>query len=467
MNTGPPVESQHVPVKERRAAGKALRKQVPRSANAGLGALRSPEEAVAIIEAQNPSRLQFLVPVRRGRMSVSAFTFYRGSAAVMAADLADTPISGLEVQLGGDAHLSNFGAYASPERRLLFDANDFDETLCGPFEWDVKRLAASFVIAARHNGLSAKAQRAVTLASVAAYRQAMAEFAEMGVLRLHYDSAEVDQIAREVRSAVGPSGAKRVEEFAKRARSKDASQALRKLTVEEGGRYRIRSEPPVLFPFSDLRDHPEATDLRAKVERIFSSYRQSLADDLEFLLDRFTPIDVGIKVVGVGSVGTRCMIMLMEGRDRSDPFFLQFKEAGASVLEDHLPTSPYSNGGRRVVEGQRLVQAASDPFLGWTEPVDGVTFYVRQLKDWKGSVDVEGVGRDRLEQYARVCGFTMARGHARTGDPVALAGYLGSGDVFDRAITEFATSYADRNEAYFAEFRAAVDSGDLESAPGL
>ncbi|MCP4436749.1 MAG: DUF2252 domain-containing protein [Actinomycetia bacterium] len=461
------LSSQHPTVDERARSGRAARQVAQRSANAELGDLRSPDDAVRIVEAQNETRLGFLVPVRRGRMSVSSFTFYRGSAAVMAADLADNPVSGLQVQLGGDAHLSNFGAYGSPERRLVFDANDFDETLRGPFEWDVKRLAASFVIAARHNGLGRKAQRGIANRSVAAYRMAMAVYAEMGVLELHYDRADVADLQRRIQETGGSKAGQRVAKFANRAMTKDSTQALRKLTVESGGRYRIRSTPPVLFPLSKLEQTMEASQLERAAEMAFEGYRASIADHRRALLDRFTPVEAGIKVVGVGSVGTRCLILLMEGKDRSDPFFLQFKEAGRSVLEDYLPASPYGNGGRRVVEGQRLVQAVSDPFLGWTTIDGGPDFYVRQLKDWKGSVEVEGSSKKRLRDYAVVCGVTLARGHARTGDPVALSAYLGKGDSFDRSVTEYASRYADRNEEYFRAFTEQIASGRLEATPDL
>jgi uncharacterized protein (DUF2252 family) len=456
-------EGRHPQPEERKGRGRASRGVAPRSTHAELGSLRSPEDAVRLIEEQNATRLKFLVPLRRGRMAANPFTFFRGSARIMAADLADTPRSGLDVQLGGDAHLSNFGAYASPERRLVFDANDFDETLPGPFEWDVKRLAASFVIAARHNGLDPDQQREVAQRSVQSYREAMNTYSRMGVLRLHYDSADIDDVAQHLSLLRGAAGRERLERFSQKAKTKDSTQALRKLTVESDGRYRIRSDPPVLFPFSELQHHGEVVDLGGAIETAWSGYLESVSDDLAALIERFTPIDMALKVVGVGSVGTRCAILLLEGRDRLDPFFLQFKEAGASVLEEFLEPSAYPHGGRRVVEGQRRVQAASDPFLGWTSVPGGAQSYVRQLKDWKGSVDVEARSEQESLGYAELCGLTLARGHARTGDPIALRGYLGSGDVFDRAVAEFAVRYADRNQECFEAFAAAIRDGELEA----
>jgi uncharacterized protein (DUF2252 family) len=417
---------------------------------------------VALLEEQDADRVPWLVPLRHGRMSVSPFTFYRGAARIMASDLASTPNSGLSVQLGGDAHLSNFGTYASPERQLLFDANDFDETIPGPFEWDLKRLAASFTVAADHLGFRRADRKKVTERSVEAYRTSMIRHAGMGYLERWYEHLT----SSDVRASNGLSSDKaitRLDRFERKARSKTSLQALDKLAIEENGKYRIRSQAPVLFPLRDLPAEYDAPAMEAAAYAAFDLYKDTLADDRRCLLDRFTPVDIGVKVVGVGSVGTRCFIVLLQGRDRTDPLFLQIKEAGRSVLEEFLVPSVYPNQGRRVVEGQRLTQAQSDIFLGWTEGgLEGRHYYVRQLRDWKGSAEVEGATPDQLMYYAQLCGMTMARGHARTGDPIAIAAYMGKGDTLDRAITEFADAYTEQNKRDYGRFRAAIDAGRLE-----
>ncbi|KAA0233648.1 MAG: hypothetical protein JJLCMIEE_03205 [Acidimicrobiales bacterium] len=450
-------------VEESAQLGREARRLSPRSAHGEWAAPADRRDPVLLLEQQDETRVPFLVPIRHGRMRVSPFTFYRGTARIMAADLASTPTSGLTVQLGGDAHLSNFGAYASPERQLVFDANDFDETLRGPWEWDLKRLATSFMIAGGHLGFPRRACAEITSRCTQAYRRAMGEFARTGYVKLWYDYVSSD----EVRAAAESDPAeltKRLNRFERRARSKTSLQALSKLTVPVDGHHQIRSDPPVLFPLRDLPAEYDAPALEAAALEAFDNYKSTLSDDRHWLLNRYTPVDVGIKVVGVGSVGTRCLIILLEGRDRDDPLFLQAKEATASVLEEHLEPSPYRNHGRRVVEGQRMIQAQSDIFLGWTEGREGVHFYLRQLRDWKGSVEVETVTPNQLRFYASLCGRTMARGHARSGDPVAISSYMGKSDNLDRAVTAFAEAYAVQNLEDYQRFNSAIDDGRLEVA---
>ena len=379
----------------------------------------------------------------------------------MAGDLAATPNSGLIVQLGGDAHLSNFGAYASPSRQLVFDANDFDETLPGPWEWDVKRLATSFTILGQYLGFDRRDSRQITARVVSSYRKAMTQFARVGYLDLWYQHMTVDEV-RVARNRARADLAKRRKRFEQKAVSRTSMQALDKLAEDVDGRYRIRSDPPVLFPLRDLPAEYDAPAMEALVYAAFEHYKETLPDDRHLLLDRYAPIDVGVKVVGVGSVGTRCFIILLEGRDRRDPLFLQIKEADDSVLEEHLGKSVYDNSGRRVVEGQRLTQAESDILLGWTEGgVEHHDYYVRQLRDWKGSVELEGGTVDEALFYANLCGTTLARGHARSGDPIAIAAYMGKSDSFDRAITEFGEAYAAQNQRDYEAFMAAVADGRL------
>jgi uncharacterized protein (DUF2252 family) len=447
---------------ERAEQGRSARSSVPRSSHRFWEEPDDRTDPVTLLEEQNAERVPWLVPLRHGRMSVSPFTFYRGAARIMASDLASTPNSGLSVQLGGDAHLSNFGAYASPERQLLFDANDFDETLPGPFEWDLKRLAASFTVAAEHLGFRRADRRRVTARSVEAYRTSMARHAGTGYLDRWYERLT----AGDARAGDGSGPDKvntRLDRFERKARSKTSLQALDKLAIEENGKFRIRSQAPVLFPLRELPAEYDAPAMESAVYAAFDLYKDTLADDRRCLLDRYTPVDVGVKVVGVGSVGTRCFIVLLQGRDRNDPLFLQIKEAGRSVLEEFLVPSVYPNQGRRVVEGQRLTQAQSDIFLGWTEGgPEARHYYVRQLRDWKGSAEVEGATPDLLDYYAQLCGMTMARGHARTGDPIAIAAYMGKGDSLDKAITEFAEAYAEQNQSDYQRFRGAIDDGRLE-----
>ncbi len=465
MIVQPEATPRRLSIAERRDRGKQARKATPRTSHAGWTPAPDRADPVTLLAEQNADRLQFLVPVRHGRMMVSPFTFYRGAARVMAADLAATPSSGLAVQVCGDAHLANFGTYASPERQLVFDANDFDETLPGPWEWDVKRLAASFTIAGQHRGLDEArcgelAQRAAT-----EYRVAMARFAEMRTLDLWYDHVSGDDLAK-LSDFQEKANRKALARFEAKARSKDNLQALQKLAVEVDGRYQIRSDPPVLLPLRELGSDVLPDEADSVIYDAFQTYKGTLPDDRRHLIDRFRPVDLALKVVGVGSVGTRCMILLLEGRDRDDPLFLQVKEATRSVLEDHLPASTYDNHGRRVVEGQRLMQAVSDVCLGWTRGVEGRDYYVRQLRDWKGSVDLEKGSVDFLDHYAQLCGWTLARAHARTGDSVAISGYLGTSTVFDEAIASFSVDYARQNAADHAEFVDAINSGRIAATPG-
>jgi uncharacterized protein (DUF2252 family) len=413
----------------------------------------------------------------------------------MAADLADTPVAGLEAQLCGDAHLSNFGLFASPERRLLFDLNDFDETLPGPFEFDLKRMAASFEIAARNNGFSPADTRAVTLASVTAYREAMAAFAQMGTMDIWYAQLDEDELMASVRNTVAGTrkeakGAKkrkpgkrdveaeklaklaekRAEKTAAKAHTRDSLQALSKLGELVDGKYRIVSQPPIIVPARDLAaTYGLSPDqVVPAIHEQFRAYRATLQDDRRHLLERFEIVDAARKVVGVGSVGTRAFIVLLQGRDAQDPLFLQIKEATASVLEPYVRKSRYRQHGERVVQGQRMMQAASDIYLGWTKGVDVRRhFYWRQLRDMKGSVDVEAMIPLGLTYYARICGWTLARAHARSGDPIAIAEYLGTSDAFDKSITGFSQRYADQNERDYTAFVNAVKSGRLEAVQGV
>jgi uncharacterized protein (DUF2252 family) len=472
----------HPSVEERRAQGKEARDQTPPSSHAGWAPATDRPDPVGLLEEQNLTREPDLVPVRHGRMLVSPFTFYRGAAKIMAADLADTPTAGLKVQLCGDAHLSNFGVFASPERRLLFDLNDFDETLPGPFEYDVKRLAASFTIAARNNGFTKADTKAVTQGSVAAYREAMAGFAAMGTMEVWYAHLDEEELMQGVRSAAAESSrtkkerkaAKRAEKTAEKAaakaRTRDSLQALSKLGEVVDGRYRIVSQPPIVVPMRELAATYglSAEEVEGGLHEQFRAYRATLQDDRRRLLERFELVDVARKVVGVGSVGTRAFIGLLQGRDQQDPLFLQVKEATASVLEGHLPKSRYKQHGQRVVDGQRMMQAASDIYLGWTRGVDvNRHFYWRQLRDMKGSAEVEAMAPLGLRFYAGICGWTLARAHARSGDPVAIAAYLGEGDQFDRSISDFAKRYAEQNELDYQAFAKAIRSGRLEAREGV
>jgi uncharacterized protein (DUF2252 family) len=465
----------HPSVDERRALGKQARTRTPPASHAGWVPAADRPNPVALLEEQDASREADLVPVRHGRMMVSPFTFYRGAAKIMAADLKETPTAGLDVQLCGDAHLSNFGAFASPERELLFDINDFDETLPGPFEYDVKRMAASFTIAARNNGFSTADIRGATLASVAAYREAMTGFADMGVMDIWYARmSEVDllnliRIAATENKKLGKRAVQNAEKGLAKAHTRDSLQALSKLGEMVLGQFRIVSQPPIVVPARDMAvTYGLSDDILPQLQEQLHAYRATLADDRRQLLERFQLVDVARKVVGVGSVGTRAFIALLQGRDAQDPLFLQIKEATSSVLEDHLPRSRYANHGERVVRGQRMMQAASDISLGWTVGVDTSRhFYWRQLRDMKGSVDVEAMVPFGLSLYARACGWTLARAHARSGDPIAIAAYLGKKDRFDQSITDFSERYADQNDQDYVAFTKAIRSGALQALEGV
>ena len=503
----------HPSVNERKAKGLEARDRTALSGHLKWRPVAGRPDPVGLLEEQDTTREPDLVPVRHGRMMVSPFTFYRGAAKIMAADLAETPVAGLDAQLCGDAHLSNFGAFASPERVLLFDVNDFDETLPGPFEYDVKRMAASFEIAARNNGFSQADAQAATLASVRAYREAMASFAQMGTMDIWYAHLDEDELRAGIRTLVAGTAtqekraakqekadkrakapkkaekraAKREkadreeEKAAKRAQrradktlakahTRDSLQALSKLCEQAGGSYRIVSQPPVVVPARDLAVvyGLSAEQVVPALHDQFRAYRATLQDDRRRLLERFEIVDAARKVVGVGSVGTRAFIVLLQGRDGQDPLFLQIKEATTSVLEPYVGKSRYRQHGERVVQGQRMMQAASDIYLGWTKGLDVRRhFYWRQLRDMKGSAVVEAMIPLGLTFYAGICGWTLARAHARSGDPVAMAEYLGETDAFDESITDFSQRYADQNEKDYQEFVNAVRSGRLEAVEGV
>jgi uncharacterized protein (DUF2252 family) len=454
---------------------------VPLASHAEVHGQGARADAVTLLAEQAAARLPDLVPIRYGRMLVSPFAFLRGAARVMAADLATTANSGLVVQMCGDAHLANFGLFGSPERRLVFDANDFDETLPGPFEYDVKRLVASLAVAGRDNGYTRKQRKAVVLAAAGRYRTAMAEFATMRDLDVWYSSTDTAQLEQQLLPHLDARRRKRLRKAFEKARTRDSLQAFGRMTESRGGRVRIRPEPPLLVPLRDLVPGLEGDDLEPRFRALIEEYRGSLEPDRQVLLERYHVVDLARKVVGVGSVGTRCWIVLLTGRDDGDPLFLQIKEAGPSVhaefLGDGLPgdglpgDGRYGNQGRRVVTGQRLMQQAGDVFLGWqrTTGIDGVErdFYIRQLHDWKGSLTVDGMPPDGMRLYGEVCGWSLARAHARSGDRIAIAGYLGAGQAFDRALVEYAEGYADVTERDHAALSEAVASGRLVARHGL
>jgi uncharacterized protein (DUF2252 family) len=503
----------HPSIDDREARGLAARDKAPLSRHSNWRPAADRPDPVALLEEQDAAREPDLVPVRHGRMMVSPFTFFRGAAKVMATDLQATPVAGLDAQLCGDAHLANFGLFASPERLLLFDLNDFDETLPGPFEYDVKRMAASFVIAGRGNGFSEPDARAAARASVRAYRETMTSFAQMRTMDIWYahldddslrataaGTAEQEKTPRNRRKAgkqaevskkkerkasgkkkkpdkeQNEAAAERVEKVtektAEKASTHDSVRALSKLGELADGKYRIVSQPPVIVPARDLAVAAglSAEQIMQPLHEQFRAYRATLQDDRRRLLERFQIVDMARKVVGVGSVGTRDYIVLLQGRDAHDPLFLQVKQASASVLEAGLRKSRYRQHGERVVQGQRMMQAASDIYLGWTKglgPDVRRHFYWRQLRDMKGSVDVGKLRPPGMAFYGRTCGWTLARAHARSGDPVAMAEYLGDGDAFDQSITDFAQRYADQNQRDYAEFIRAIRSGRLAAEQGV
>ncbi len=467
------TQVKHPTLDERRATGKAARERTPRSSLEAWRPASDRPDPVGLLEEQNTAREPDLVPLRRGRMMASPFTFYRGAARIMAADLSSIPVAGLTVQLCGDAHLSNFGAFASPERVLLFDLNDFDETLPGPFEWDLARLAASFVIAGRSNGFKPSDARAAAAAAAASYRTAMAEFADKRTLDVWYSRLDAEQVVAQgiaKAGALNPKLAKQATKNLQKAKMKDSLQALSKLVEVHDGEQRIISDPPVVVPVRELAEERgySVEQVEKMVHGLLRAYRSTLADDRRQLLERFELVDIARKVVGVGSVGTRAWIALFRGRDSGDPLFLQVKQATTSVLEGYLPKSRFRQPGERVVQGQRLMQAASDIFLGWTKGVEqDLYYYWRQLRDMKGSALVDAYDPAAMNYYAGACGWTLARAHARSGDPVAIASYLGNSDRFDRSMTVFAERYADQNEQDHKEFVAAIRTGGLEALEGV
>lgn len=458
----------HLSVAERAARGKAARAEVPRSVHGEWSAPSGRRDPVELLEEQAASRVPELVPIRYGRMLVSPFTFYRGAAYLMAADLERSPRTGLRVQLCGDAHLSNFGGFAAPDRRIVFDVNDFDETLPGPFEWDLKRLVASFAVAGRDLGFPVKQRREVNLAVTRAYREAIRELASMKTLDLWYSRVDAEALVTQFQSAASAKRRKVMDKNLAKARSKDSMRAFGKLTTTTAGEPRIISDPPLIVPIEELAD---GRDIEEFARGVIRGYRRTLQGDRKHLLERFRYVHAARKVVGVGSVGTRAWIILMLGRDNEDPLFLQLKQAEASVLEPFLGKSQYTNHGQRVVEGQRLMQAASDIMLGWdrVSGPEGVKwdFYMRQLWDNKGSVIIEGMKPRELAGYAQICGQTLARAHARSGDPVTIGAYLGSGDAMDRALADFAELYADQNELDYAALSAAAKTGRVKEQTGL
>jgi uncharacterized protein (DUF2252 family) len=456
-----------LPSAEQRAAtGKAARKAAPRASHGEWEPAARRRDPVEVLEDQAKSRVPELVPIRYGRMLASPFTFYRGAAAIMAMDLAKTPDSGLRVQACGDAHLSNFGVLAAPDRRLVLDVNDFDETLPGPWEWDVKRLAASFEIAGRDRDFTPKQTRAAVLSAVRHYREAIREFAKMRNLDVWYARLDVDTVLAELADVADAQQMKAVRKGVKKAAKKNSLKAFDRLVHEVGGEPRIISDPPLIVPIRDLGSSDQQEELEERLPEMLASYRDSLKGDRRHLFDSYRLVDMAHKVVGVGSVGTRAWVVLMMGRDGQDPLFLQAKEAEASVLEPSAGASEFGNHGERVVEGQWLMQAASDILLGWLPALgmDGKerAFYVRQLWDGKRSVEVETLPPKGLAIYGRVCGWTLARAHARSGDRIAIGAYLGKGHSFDNAIAEFAERYADQNELDYGALADAAKSGRIE-----
>jgi uncharacterized protein (DUF2252 family) len=459
------------PTREQRISrGKAARAEVPRASHAEFVAGPDRAEPLALLMAEDATRVPELLPIRYARMASSAFAFFRGAALPMASDLATTPRSGLNVQLCGDAHLSNFGLFASPERHVVFDINDFDETLPGPWEWDVKRLATSVEIAGRANGYPSKVRRASVLATVAAYRRSMRAFAKMDPLDVWYSHADLTRIAALTEGALNPHQRKNVQRTVAKAQTKDNLGALGRFATVQDGAPRLTAEPPLVVPVRDLWAGKEAQKVAEELRRLLSDYRDTLEPERRVLLDRYRLVDMARKVVGVGSVGTRSWMLLLIDDDLH-PLFLQAKEAGPSALEQFVGASEYDNAGQRVVIGQRLMQAVSDIFLGWIRATgtDDVRrdFYLRQLRDWKGSAEVETIRPEGIGPYGELCGWTLARAHARSGDPVAVAAYLGGSPSFDEAVHSFAESYADQNERDHQSLLDAIGSGRITAEAGV
>jgi len=471
VGTAGPVS--HLTREERVARGKKARAEVPRSEHAGFAPATDRPDPVELLQSDDASRVPELLPIRYGRMAVSAFTFFRGAALPMAADLAGTPRTGLVAQICGDAHLSNFGLFASPERRLVFDINDFDETLPGPWEWDVKRLATSMEIAGRDNGYSTKQRRGIVLATVAAYRRAMAGFAGMTALEVWYSHADETAIHERFGEKLDSTRRKRMSRSMAKARTKDNLGALDRFAGGHDGRPQIAADPPLIVPLRDLVEGGmDIALMEEQLREMIDAYRSSLDPERQTLLQRYRLMDFARKVVGVGSVGTRSWMVLLIGDHERDPLFLQAKEAGPSALEQFVGPSEYDNAGQRVVVGQRLMQAVSDIFLGWVRVkgiVDGQTrdFYLRQLRDWKGSAEIEVMVPAGMQAYGQLCGWTLARAHARSGDRIAIAAYLGAGSAFDEALWKFAQAYADQNEDDYQALTDAIRSGRVKAETGL
>jgi uncharacterized protein (DUF2252 family) len=461
----------HLTPGERAEKGRAARKEVPRRSHGEWQPASDRPDPIALLEEQAQSRVPELVPIRYGRMLVSPFTFYRGAAYVMAADLAATPRTALRTQLCGDMHLTNLGAFDSPDRRLVFSINDFDETLPGPFEWDVKRLVASFAVAGRDRGFDQSTREAISRGVGQAYREAIANFAVMGNLAVWYVRLDVADLESKFRGLASKEQLKRYEKNLAKTRTKDSLKAFSKLTTVVDGELRFMSDPPLITQIEEVLGSEDAHQMSDQIATVIRSYRRTLPGDRRKLLERYRFVHAARKVVGVGSVGTRAWIALFVGRDTGDPLVLQLKEAQRSVLEPFLGKSDYANCGQRVVEGQRLMQASSDILLGWirVEAPEGGTrdFYVRQLWDAKGSALVEAMEPDAMDYYAGICATELARAHARSGDAIALASYLGNSDMFDRAMAAFAEQYADQNERDYAALKAAVASGRVTAQPGV
>jgi uncharacterized protein (DUF2252 family) len=465
-----PTKVEHLSREERAARGKLARQKAPLDSHAEFVS-EGRADPIELLESQAGSRVADLVPIRYGRMMASPFAFYRGGALIMAADLAKTPSTGLDVQLCGDAHMSNFGIYASPERKLVFDVNDFDETHPGPFEWDVKRLAASLAVAGRDNAFSAKKRRKIVLAAAAGYREAMIEYASHGNLTVWYSHLDMTEVMTQVGDTLDARRKAKTQAALDKAHSRDSVQALAKLTSTVNGRARILSQPPLLVPLDELLGEEESKLTTESLKLLIRSYRSTLQWDRRHLLEQYELVEVARKVVGVGSVGTRAWILLFEGLDGSDPLFLQAKEAQTSVLSGFVKARGFKNQGERVVTGQQLMQATSDIFLGWQRLVGldgaGRDFYLRQLRDGKGSVVVEEMVPDGMRLYGRICGQTLARAHARSGDRVAIAAYLGTSDRFENAIADFAETCALQNDLDHLALAHAVESGRLTAQTGL
>jgi len=452
--------------------GSAARKKTPRLHQAAWDVPADRPDPVALLEEQGETRVAELLPIRYGRMLASPFAFYRGAAAIMAGDLAHTPNSGLQVQLCGDAHLANFGGFASPERDLVFDINDFDETLPGPWEWDLKRLATSFEIAGRERGFKKKERRATVLTTVAEYRRAMAEFAVMRNVDVWYALLDEARAIARWGATAKPKAIKAFSQDFAVAHTRDNARAFEKLTRQVDGKLQIVSSPPLVVPLAELLPQANLQGFDHEFRMLIRKFRQSLQGDRRHLMEKYEVVDIARKVVGVGSVGLRSWIILFAGRDEQDTLFLQAKEAQTSVLEAHLGKSSYKDHGRRVVEGQRLMQAVNDIFLGWDHVISAIDhlprdFYVRQLMDWKLSINTEIMTPDELTLYGQMCGWTLARAHARSGDGIAITAYLGRSDVFDQALADFAAAYADQNEKDYQALTAAAGSGRIKAESGI